>query len=104
MLSLLLTACLSVHLPEPNADMVALAQRERPDASLDSLAAGRALVLKRCAGCHRPPEPAMTADEDWPELLEQMGRKARLGPEDTARIDAYLRASAALPPPTDARR
>ena len=44
MWSLLLTACLAVHLPEPNADMVALAQRAQADASLESLAAGRTLV------------------------------------------------------------
>ena len=64
-----LTACTSVPLPE----------RE-----------GVALYRRKCSACHRPYAPSERAPEKWAEVSEKMIRRAKLTPDEEARVKAYL--------------
>jgi len=97
LLPLLWLGCAPVHLPEPSDVMVSLAQQQDPAATLDSLASGRQITLDECTGCHGPPKPAETTKAKWPTTFTKMVVKAKLNPDDAKLVEAYLRASAALP-------
>ena len=55
---------------------------------------GRALYAGKCHGCHRLYAPTRVAPEKWPALVEKMGIKAKLTPDEENRILAYLLAAA----------
>jgi hypothetical protein len=38
----------------------------------------QALILKRCSGCHQPPDPAAMSADAWRHSLERMRRRIRL--------------------------
>lgn len=90
----LLLSCVVYHLPEPSDALLMAAQAQAPDATLTTLAEGRALVLDRCGNCHAIPRPSATTHRDWPETFEEMKGEAELTPAEAARIEIYLRASA----------
>ena len=91
----LLAACLIAYLPEPDDVMVAAAAAQFPDATVATLAEGRALVLDRCSGCHAAPGPADVRDPDWPEVFPAMVEEAELTATEAERVRAYLVVSAA---------
>lgn len=97
LMPILALGCVPVHLPEPSDAMVAIARQQSPDASLDSLTSGRQITLDSCTSCHRPPKPAETSADKWPDTFAKMVNKAKLSPEDAKLVEAYLKASAALP-------
>lgn len=90
--------CVPVHLPEPSDAMVSLAQQRDPAATLDSLTSGRQITLDECTSCHGPPKPAETTKPKWPATFTKMVGKAKLDPDQAKLVEAYLQASAALPP------
>jgi hypothetical protein len=63
-------------------------------ARLDRLAAGRALYVGHCGGCHALHSVARFSDREWREQVGEMvrTRKVRLTAEERARLIDYLTA------------
>lgn len=86
---LVLAACAGA-VPELTADDASWATLRWPDASPATLADGRRLYLRRCAGCHQLYPPADFAPEAWPAVLARMAAPAHLRPDEAAKIERYL--------------
>jgi len=52
---------------------------------------GEKLYRARCASCHRLIDPKSQTDDEWPEYVEQYGKK--LNTADQALILSYLQAT-----------
>ncbi len=76
--------------PHPVPTDVPVAKRRFPDATLESLADGRARYVSKCGGCHQLYEPERHAPDAWPRTLDSMSARAKLTEEDRARIEQYL--------------
>ena len=48
------------------------------------------LFSASCQSCHTLPKPTMKSDEEWPELVERYGERAKLTQEQIDRITIYL--------------
>lgn len=68
--------------------LVQAAQKRWPDASEQSLGRGRDLFVGKCKTCHALPAPKDHTAEEWPKLVEKMGKLAEL---DAAGREAVLR-------------
>jgi mono/diheme cytochrome c family protein len=53
-----------------------------PEATPDRLAAGRALFVARCNGCHGYPDVASVPEDRWPGIVKEMAPKAKLSPAE----------------------
>ena len=58
------------------------------------LSAGREVYVGNCGGCHRLSRPGERTAADWAEHLPDMSKEAKLTPEETAAVTAYLTAFA----------
>lgn len=58
--------------------MLDAAKRRSPGASEASLERGRAAFAKKCKECHTLPDPASKTADEWPGLVEKMGKMAEL--------------------------
>ena len=85
-----LASCASL----PHATLLdAQRARERwPEASLESLEAGRQAYVARCSGCHALHLPEERPPEVWPKMVAQMERDqgVRVRPEERELILRYL--------------
>lgn len=61
-----------------------------PPAPDPALEPGRELYAGKCHGCHRLYTPSKIDSKKWPSILDKMAVKAKLSPEEAARIDAYV--------------
>lgn len=84
-------ACIPV-LVEPTLDDVALARARWPEITLESLHEGRALYVRKCAGCHALHRPEEYPADDWNGLITQMIEKqdVELEPHERDGIERYL--------------
>jgi cytochrome c5 len=64
-----------------SSDAVAAAKTRWPDATSESLEEGRGLFLKSCNRCHGYPDRSAYSEEKWPGIMEVMGKRAKLTPE-----------------------
>ncbi len=87
---LALAAAACVALPHPSPADAVRAQARWPTASATSLEEGRTTFVRRCAGCHRLPLPRHHTATDWPRLLTEMGRRAKLLPPERELIERFL--------------
>jgi mono/diheme cytochrome c family protein len=55
---------------------------------------GRAIYAGKCHSCHRLYAPDRVPPEKWPALMEKMGEKAKLTPEEEQRALDYVLAAA----------
>ena len=53
-------------------------------------AEGKALFETNCAKCHKLYDPKNFSAEEWKPIVERMTNKARLAPEQGAKIYAYV--------------
>jgi hypothetical protein len=86
--------------PPPEAvsgDKVTSASTRWPGVTESSLAAGRETFLAKCNGCHDYPDLAAIPDEDWPAIIERMGKKAELDAAKTDEVLHFVLASKASP-------
>jgi hypothetical protein len=84
--------------PPPAAvsgDHVASASTRWPGVTAGSLAQGHDLFLANCDQCHGYPDLTAIADDRWPGILEKMGKKSHLGPEETDAVLHFVLASRA---------
>ena len=66
------------------------ADAARANQALAELAEGRAVLLRRCGGCHRAPVPADHRAGEWPVRLDEMSARSHLGPIERRQLEAYL--------------
>jgi hypothetical protein len=84
--------------PPPAAvsgDHAASASTRWPGVTAGSLSQGHDLFLANCDRCHGYPDLTAISDERWPGILEKMGRKSHLGPEETDAVLHFVLASRA---------
>lgn len=63
---------------------------QRANIELTDLEHGRALLIRKCGGCHRPPMPAEHTAAAWPSKLDEMSVRANLDGEQRRVIQQYL--------------
>jgi hypothetical protein len=66
------------------------ADAARSNSSLAELTSGRALVVRKCGNCHRPPMPTDHTAADWPARLDEMAVRSNLDPRQRHLIEQYL--------------
>lgn len=64
-----------------------------PDIPLTGPEAGRKLYVAKCAKCHKLYDPAKYSDPEWSKWIGKMTKKAKLSPEQTALLAAYINES-----------
>ncbi len=88
--SALATAACAAALRHPTeADARAVAPRY-PGTTAADLERGRALYVRRCAGCHAVPLPSAHTPAEWPDVLGEMAGRARLSAPERADIERFL--------------
>ncbi|MEY2439640.1 MAG: hypothetical protein QOI34_1025 [Verrucomicrobiota bacterium] len=78
--------------PPPVTSQMAVAGREQ-HVEVATLHHGRALFAQRCIECHTLPPVWHYRAEDWPEIVNDMSRRASLSPSDRTAILAYILAA-----------
>src|SRR5437868_9752221 len=84
-----LLGCASV-LPRGSALDLSRAKARYPQASLESLEAGRHAYALRCSGCHALHLPSEKRADEWPARVAEMERDAHLAPGERELIVQYL--------------
>jgi cytochrome c5 len=82
-------ACAAALSHPTAADALTVAERY-PGTTVDDLERGRALYVRRCAGCHTLPLASAHTAAEWPEVIGEMAGRARLGPRDRADVERFL--------------
>jgi cytochrome c5 len=77
-------------LPRPTAADVTRAQTHFPQATLDSLEAGRRAFVDSCSGCHALPNPQKKRADQWPKVLDEMAGEAKLSTSQKNLIAQFL--------------
>lgn len=90
--SLLVASCATAVI-RPDARDVHWASQRWPGTTVDDLSRGRELFVLRCAGCHNLPEPASKTPEQWADVVEEMGSRAKLDRGDQELVLRYLSAA-----------
>jgi mono/diheme cytochrome c family protein len=62
----------------------------RAHIELADLQHGRSLLVSKCGGCHRPPQPSDHRGDLWPEKLDEMSPRAHLDVLQRHLIEQYL--------------
>jgi hypothetical protein len=80
--------------PAPLAPASVEAARGRwPEVSSESLAAGRELFVAKCNHCHGYPDLVATEEAKWPEIVERMGPRSKLGPAEVNLVLRFIQAA-----------
>jgi cytochrome c5 len=87
--ALVAPACAAALRHPTERDAQAVAARW-PGTTTADLARGRTLYVRRCAGCHTVPLPAVHTAEEWPGVIGEMAARARLTPEARRDIERFL--------------
>jgi cytochrome c2 len=61
--------------------------------AVETMSPGERVFRASCQSCHVLPRPTAKTDEEWPEIVQRYGSRARLSAETMAQISAYLIAS-----------
>jgi hypothetical protein len=87
-------AC-SAALDHPTPQDAEWAQREWPGTTVQNLAAGRALYVDKCSGCHNLHLPAEHTPEEWRGYVAYMTADAKITSQQATQISRYLAAVSA---------
>ena len=82
-------------LVSPTLDAVRFAAQRGQRTTLEQLALGRSLYVRRCTGCHAAHSPAEFAPERWGPMVDEMREQAHVTPSERDPIVAYLTAASA---------
>jgi mono/diheme cytochrome c family protein len=76
----------------PVEDAAPLISRLDPTgAPTSQLEAGRTIYVGQCAHCHKPMPIREFTDDDWTgKIIPQMSKKAKLTPDETKSLVAYV--------------
>lgn len=80
--------------PPPQATAL---DAERGSVALADLKEGRALLIRKCSGCHRTPLPAEYRAAEWPKHVTDMAERSKLDDKQKALIERYLVVMATAP-------
>ena len=58
------------------------------------VAQGKTIFDARCGKCHDLPQPSDHTSQEWDKIIERMAPKAKLSPEETNWVLAYVKADA----------
>jgi hypothetical protein len=92
-----LAGCTS--LPRADAHLVSSAATLGYITTVDELELDRRLYADRCSGCHRLYRPQQYPENEWPEQVTNMRRKAHLTDEEVTHITRYVRSASRISPP-----
>jgi hypothetical protein len=84
-----------------SAGSVASASARWPGVTETSLSAGRNLFLGNCNACHDYPALGQISEESWPRIVEKMGNKAHLNPDERASVLHFVLAARSEAAPHD---
>lgn len=73
--------------------MLSAAQKRWPDATQQSLEAGRGLFTEKCHECHAQPNPKDHTAQEWPKLLDKMAKLAKLSDDGKESVLRYVLAA-----------
>ena len=69
--------------PQPlTADSATSAAKRWPGETAEKLAGGHDLFVSHCNACHSYPDLTAIDDDHWPKIVESMGNKAQLNPDE----------------------
>ena len=88
-LALFLSACMN-NAPPPTASHLQYAEAHGYKTTLADLQEGRALVLRKCEGCHSLYRFKKGSPEKWPAIMDSMSIQAKLTPRQDTLIRTYL--------------
>ncbi|MCA8961385.1 MAG: hypothetical protein KDC38_12765 [Planctomycetes bacterium] len=89
------TACLSSRYAFPSATELGVTGRFS-ERELDDLDEGRTLAAIECAGCHRMTWPGEYRPEQWPRIIEDMGRRGGFSEEEVHQLTFYYQTVSAV--------
>jgi hypothetical protein len=69
---------------------VTAADASRTGVELAELQHGRDMLVEKCSGCHRTPQPAQHVASEWPAKLDEMAQRSHLDFDQRRAIEAYL--------------
>lgn len=78
------------QIPQPTEQQSQQAAERWPGTTLGTLKEGRKLFVQKCSGCHNLPMPSKHSNEQWPKLIDEMAKKAKLNEEQKQLILRYL--------------
>ncbi|RME56442.1 MAG: cytochrome c, partial [Deltaproteobacteria bacterium] len=79
----------------PTDEDVRWARQRWPEITREELERGRALYVRKCAGCHNLHRPDEYPPEAWPDLVAKMQDEAEIGAVEVERIGKYLSTASA---------
>ena|SRR6185312_7658208 len=79
--------------PALSASSVTRASARWPGVTPEALAMGRDRFVAKCNGCHGYPDLRAIAEERWPGLVAEMGKKANLGDAERDAVLHFILAS-----------
>jgi len=80
--------------PAPvTGDAAKAATTKWPDATEASLGEGRALFASKCNTCHEHPDVNAIAEGKWPEIVKEMGEKAKLDAKQSELVLRFVLAA-----------
>lgn len=80
-----------------NALALEIAQSRWADSTPESLEKGRQYFLGTCDNCHSYPDLPHYSEEKWPTIIQRMGKKAELTPEETELVLRFILAARTEP-------
>ena len=83
--------------PVLSAGAVADAKAKWPGITDDELAAGRAMFVRRCKGCHGYPDLTVIPEDRWPSIMARMGPRAGVSGRDLEILTHFVIAGRAAP-------
>jgi hypothetical protein len=66
-----------------------------PGATTESIAKGHGLFVANCNKCHEHPDVASEPAEEWPAIVDRMGKKAEIEPADRESVLHFVLAARA---------
>lgn len=63
---------------------------QRVNLPLAELHEGRALLIRKCGGCHLTPQPRQYSASEWPQKIGEMAERAKLDPHQIVLLQRYL--------------
>ncbi len=89
-----LAGCMYPKAAEPPAPLttaeVESARAEYPEVTGATLTAGRDLFVAHCNECHGHPDVTAIAEDEWPGIVKEMGRKAKLDGKQAASVLRFI--------------
>jgi cytochrome c5 len=88
--ALLLSACGTVRLYEPNESNVTKVKSKDAAVDINTLTIGKNLFETKCSACHRLYAPSTKSDVQWAKVLDWMQPNAKITDAEKHQIYLYV--------------